>query len=80
MAPEIAATTVSLKDLQAARNQRRRELRQQLVSRRSVVDILTHPAPAPAVATAPAADSGDAAGTGTARPTRPTRLKLYRED
>ncbi len=43
VSPDIAAVSISLKDLQAARNQRRRELRQQLVSRRSLVDILTHP-------------------------------------
>ena len=30
-------------DLQAARNQRRRELRQQLTARRSLVELLTHP-------------------------------------
>ena len=33
------------KDLQAARNQRRRELRQQLTARRSLVDMLTQPTP-----------------------------------
>jgi putative transposase len=79
VSPEIAAVSISLKDLQAARNQRRRELRQQLASRRSLVEILTHQA-------APAGDrsgGGDTDGTKTpeedGRP-RPTRLKIYRED
>ena len=49
VSPEIAAVTVSLQDLQAARNQRRRELRQQLTARRSLVELLTQPAnPSPA--------------------------------
>ena len=73
VSPQIAATSVSLKDLPAARNQRHGELRQQLVSRRSVVDILTHPVPAPTNANAPAADRNDAGGTGEAGPTAPTR-------
>jgi putative transposase len=79
VSPDIAAVSISLKDLQAARNQRRRELRQQLVSRRSLVDILTHPE-------TPAADrSGRADVDGTKMPEddgrpRPTRLKIYRED
>src|SRR5664279_4434046 len=41
--PELAVTSISLKDLQAARNRRRRELRRELTSRRSLVDVLTHP-------------------------------------
>jgi len=69
--PELAAVSISMKDLQAARNQRRRELGQQLVARRSVVDILTQPQPQPA----PATDRSVA----KARP-EPVRLKLYRED
>lgn len=43
VSPELAATSISLKDLQAARNRRRRELRRELTSRRSLVDMLTHP-------------------------------------
>jgi len=43
VSPELAATSISLKDLQAARNRRRRELRRELTSRRSLVDVLTHP-------------------------------------
>ena len=43
VSPEIATVTVSMQDLQAARNQRRRELRQQLTARRSLVELLTQP-------------------------------------
>jgi len=77
-APELAAATVSLKDLQAARNQRRRELRQQLTARRSLVDLLTHPAEPPAAtATTPgkAVDTPNGPGAPRGR-----RLKIYRED
>lgn len=42
---DIASVTVSLQDLQAARNQRRRELRMQLTARRSLVELLTNPRP-----------------------------------
>lgn len=41
VAPELAAATISLKDLQAARTARRRELREQLRSRRSLADDMT---------------------------------------
>ena len=37
VAPDIATATVSMKDLQAARNQRRRELRQHLTARRDLL-------------------------------------------
>jgi len=67
VSPELAALSISMKDLQAARNQRRRELGQQLVSRRSVVDILTQPAPATETSVAKAGPE-------------PARFKLYRED
>lgn len=50
---ELAAVSISIKDLQAARNQRRRELGQQLAARRSVVDILTEPATGPRTNSAP---------------------------
>jgi len=74
VSPEIATVTVSMQDLQAARNQRRRELRQKLTARRSLVELLTQPHPPTATA-----DAGKK-GT-TTRPGRPgTRLKLYRED
>ena len=45
VSPEIATVTVSMQDLQAARNQRRRELRQTLTARRSLVELLTQPHP-----------------------------------
>jgi len=45
VSPDIASVTVSLQDLQTARNQRRRELRQQLTARRSLVELLTQPHP-----------------------------------
>ena len=60
-----------MKDLQAARNQRRRELGHQLVARRSVVDILTEPQPVPV---SPIKTPGDKALP------EPVRIKLYRED
>jgi len=51
--PELAAATISLKDLVAARNRRRRELRDEVKERRSLVDELlavhrSEPAPEPA--------------------------------
>jgi putative transposase len=48
---ELAAATISLKELQSARNRRRRELRGQIADRRSVVEELLaerKPVPAPA--------------------------------
>ena len=78
VSPEIATVTVSMQDLQAARNQRRRELRQKLTARRSLVELLTQPHPPTANADADA-DAGKKSTT--TRPGRPgTRLKLYRED
>jgi putative transposase len=77
VSPEIASVTVSLQDLQTARNQRRRELREQLTARRSLVELLTQPDPSAGrrrretLTTSPAV--GSASKTGT-------RLKLYRED
>jgi hypothetical protein len=76
VSPDIASVTVSLQDLQAARNQRRRELRQQLTARRSLVELLTQPGPESARGQTtrkktPAADTTNRAVT---------RLKLYRED
>lgn len=72
VAPEIAAVTVSIKDLQAARNQRRRELRQQLTARRDLVDLLLHPA------STPAADPPKRPRASRTAPEH--RIKLYRED
>ncbi len=77
VSPDIASVTVSLQDLQTARNQGRRELRQQLTARRSLVELLTQP---------PASSSRGVTtrkrNTTTAGSTAPaaTRLKLYRED
>jgi putative transposase len=47
--PELANVTISLKDLQAARNKRRRELRGEIADRRSLVEELlaVHQATAP---------------------------------
>ena len=72
VAPDIATATVSMKDLQAARNQRRRELRQHLTARRDLVDLLLHPAlePVPEPVSIPRASSSTPA----------RRIKLYRED
>ena len=76
VSPEIATVTVSMQDLQAARNQRRRELRQKLTARRSLVELLTQPAKS----TVGVADTVGKTSAAT-RPDRPgTRLKLYRED
>ena len=76
VSPEIASLTITMQDLQAARNQRRRELRQQLTARRSLVDLLTHPHPSAqdSMGQAPPVDA-----PAKAKPPR-TRLKLYRED
>ena len=76
VSPEIATVTVSMQDLQAARNQRRRELRQKLTARRSLVELLTQPPKSTADVTHTASEKRTTAGPG-----RPgTRLKLYRED
>jgi hypothetical protein len=76
---ELAAATISLKDLEAARNRRRRELRTELTSRRNLVDALRHPhrepVPPEAVTTL---EEPPAAAPST--PKRTTKLKLYRED
>lgn len=73
VSPELAATSISMKDLQAARNQRRRELRQQLTARRSLVELLTHPEPS-----APKAGPVDKPRASNTTPSR--RIKIYRED
>ena len=69
--PDLAAATVSLKEITAARSARRRELKRQIGERASVVDRLiavhTAPPPSPPAAT-PAED----------QPV--TRLKRYREE
>lgn len=74
IAPEIASVTVSMQDLNAARNQRRRGLRQKPLARRGQAELLTGPAarqPDPATAVEDDQQAG--------RP-RGRKLKLYRED
>ena len=71
--PDLADRTISLKEITAARNARRRELRTQLGQRASVVDRLidAHRAPPPE----PAPQPGPAGNSAS-----PARLKRYRED
>ena len=74
VSPELAAASISLKDLEAARNRRRRQLRQELTARRSLVDELTHPV-------REAVPTGSATITRTptmapADPPRPTATRL----
>ncbi len=70
VSPELADQTISFRDLQATRTTRRRQLRAELVRRRSLVDDLTPPAE-PAAAPQPP----------TAEPAaRGPRLRRYRED
>jgi putative transposase len=80
VSPELAAASISLKDLQAARNRRRRQLRAELTARRSLVDELTHPV-REAVPTESATIPREPT-IAPAEPPRPrtTRLKIYRED
>jgi putative transposase len=71
--PDLAAATVSLKEITAARSARRRELRRQIGERASIVDrlIAVHaPPPSPPAALAPAGD----------QPASRPKLKRYRED
>ena len=80
MAPELAAQTISLKDLQNARTRRRRELRAQLTERRSLAEALTHPVPETVPADAPLTPRTAAGSPAPAAPRLTCRLKLYRED
>jgi len=77
VSPDIAAVTVSLQDLQTARNQRRRELRQQLTARRSLVELLTQPKPESARGETTRKKNTTTTDSATRAA---TRLKLYRED
>ena len=79
--PDLAALSIGLKDLQAARNQRRRELHHELTNRRSLVDALTHPVPhpVPTGAATVVRDPGHQSDPDP-EPPRKTRLKLYREE
>jgi len=72
VAPEIASVTISTQDLAAARNQRRRELRQKLTARRSLAELLTQPAPRQPELPTVTSDGPPAANR--------RWLKLYRED
>jgi putative transposase len=73
--PDLAAATVSLKEITAARTARRRELRRQIGERASIVDrlIAVHapPPPGPPV---------EAAVTAEGQPEPLPKLKRYREE
>jgi len=71
--PDLAATTISLKEITAARNARRRELKRQIGERVNVVDRLI------AVHTPPPADP-PAAPAPAGQPTPRPQLKRYREE
>ncbi len=75
--PDLAGTTVSLKDITAARNARRRELRRQLGERATVVDrlIAVH-IPPPQLRPPAAAEPATQAASDPPKP----RLKRYREE
>lgn len=77
VSPEIASVTVSLQDLQAARNQRRRELRQQLTARRNLVELLTQPGQSTPDRPTESAKKNI---VDERTPRRGRRLQLYRED
>ena len=70
--PEVAGATLSLKDITAARDRRRRQLRQELIERAAVVEALT------------AARRADATEAPVASPESPAvaapRLKRYRNE
>ena len=72
--PHLAATTVSLKEITAARSARRRELRRQIGERASVVDrlIAVH-APPPVSPPTGATPAGN-------QPTSRPKVKRYREE
>ena len=71
--PDLAATTISLKEITAARNARRRELKRQIGERVNVVDRLI------AVHTPPPADP-PAAPAPAGQPDPRPQLKRYREE
>jgi putative transposase len=73
VSPELAAQTISLKDLQAARSARRRQIAAQLAGRREHADELLAATPYPA-------DRVDAAPPTMAAPRARRRLALYREE
>jgi putative transposase len=67
--PELAAQTISLKELVRARNERRRQLRDGLASRAALVTTFLPPPPAPDRSAAPPAP-----------PPGPAPLKRYAHD
>jgi putative transposase len=73
--PDLAAATVSLKEITAARTARRRELRRQIGERASVVDrlIAVHAPPPPGLPVEAAVTSED-------QPELLPKLKRYREE
>jgi putative transposase len=73
ISPQHADETITLKDIQAARTRRRRELRDQLNRRRSLVDALSMPAPDPAVEIPPIPLVPSSRSTATA-------LKTYEQE
>jgi putative transposase len=73
ISPQHASETITLKDIQAARTRRRRELRDQLNRRRSLVDALSMPAPDPAVEIPPILPAPSSRSTATA-------LKTYEQE
>ena len=73
VSPELAAQTISLKDLQAARNTRRRQLATQLAGRRQHADELL-------AATPYHANRVDTVPATAAAPRARRRLALYREE
>src|ERR1700712_1637698 len=79
VSPELAASSISLKDLQTARNHRRRELHSELTGRRSLVDALTHPV-REAVPTGAATIARTDTPPADDEPPVKTRLKLYAAD
>ena len=73
--PDLAAATVSLKEITAARTARRRELRKQIGERASVVDrlIAVHAPP-------PASQPAEAATPVESQPDPQPKLRRYREE
>jgi putative transposase len=73
VSPELATQTISLKDLQAARSARRRQLATQLADRREHADELLAATPYPV-------DRVDTLLPTAAAPRARRRLALYREE
>ena len=80
VSPDLAAASISLKDLQAARNRRRRELHRELTSRRSLVDLLTHPVRETVPQEAATIPRTPSLVPADSDPPVKTKLKIYREE